>query len=205
MRVFRLDLWRALFILATLLLAAGGPQHPKGTMAEMLRDPAWLRAHALMFLGFVALLFGLLSYAGSTSLPNRTRRWLRLAIVGTLVQTIEMGFHTAAAADSAHLLAGAPTPILTIHLWMAVVIYPFFAMTIIGLILAGARDRVLGSYWIAWLGILGAVAHGVAPPLVIVGKVERATLLFPFLMLLALWLTLAALWPRRAVAPSHRE
>lgn len=197
MRALRLERWRAFFVLATLLLAAGGPQHPRGAMVEMLRNPAWLRAHALMFLGFVALLLGLLSYRRSVPVPHRTQVWLRLAILGTLLQTVEMGFHTAAALDAAHLLAGAATPILTTHLWMAVVAYPFFGLTIGGLILAGAHDRVLGSYWIAWIGILGALAHGLAPPLVIVGKVEGAAVLFPFLMLLALWLTLAAVWPRR--------
>jgi hypothetical protein len=198
MRAVRLDLWRAFFVLATVLLAVGGPQHPRGAMVEMLKDPAWPRAHALMFFGFVALLLGLLSYRRSVPVPPRTQVWLRLATLGTLFQTVEMGFHAAAALDSAHLLAGAATPILTTHLWMAVVAYPLFGLTIIGLIVAGAHDRVLGSYWIAWLGILGALAHGVAPPLIIVGKVEGARVLFPFLMLLALWLTLAAVWPRRA-------
>jgi hypothetical protein len=112
-----------------------------------------------------------------------------------------MGFHTVAAVDHVHVVAGAPTPILTTHLWMAVVVYPLFGLTMAGFILAGVRDRVLGSYWIAWIGVVGALAHGAAPPPVILGKVERASVLFPFLMLLALWLTLAALWPRRASPP----
>ena len=56
---------------------------------------------------------------------------------------------------------------------------------------------MLGSPWIAWLGILGAAAHGAAPPLVVLLEVEWATFLFRLLLLFALWLVLAALWPLR--------
>jgi hypothetical protein len=53
----------------------------------------------------------------------------------------------------------------------------------------------MGSPWIGWLGIAGAVANGQAPPLVILFKIEGARILFPLLLLFALWLILAGLWP----------
>jgi hypothetical protein len=196
LRVLGRDLWRVFFLLATLLLAVGGPQHPRGTMAEMLGDPAWPRAHALMLGGFITLLLGLIAFRRNLRLPWRSQMWLRFAIAGTFLQVVEMAFHAAAAVDHAHLVAGAPTPILTTHLWLTAVAYPVFGLTIVGLIIAGARDRVLGSTWIAWIGGVGAVAHGVAPPLIIVGKIPGAAILFLFLMLLAPWLALAAVWPR---------
>ena len=193
--------WRPLFILSALALLVGGPQHPGGTMAEMLAHPAWVRSHAIVLLGFVLLLIGLILYRRSNAWPDRTSRWARWAIIGTALQAVEMALHTAASVDHANLVAGNPTPVLTTHLRLAVVLYPAFSLSFIGLVIAGVRDRTLGSRWIAWLGILGALAHGAAPPLVGGLGIEDARILFPLLILVALWLLLAALWPAGAAAP----
>lgn len=194
-------LWRPCFILSALLIMIGGPMHPRGTMADMLGHHNWVPSHLLQLAGFIALLAGLILYGRAFVLPDRTRKWLRLAAVGTALQAVEMAFHTAAAVDHANLVAGSSTPVLTAHLWLSVVFYPLFGATIIGLILAAARDRAMGSPWISWLGILGALAHGAAAPLVIVFEVPYARLLFPCVLLLALWLLLAGLWPVRLTAP----
>lgn len=70
-------------------------------------------------------------------------------------------------------------------------------ITVVGLILAGVRDRVLGSRWIAWLGVIGAVAFGAAPFLVVVLQIGWAPILFPIGMLIGVWLILAAVWPSK--------
>lgn len=194
----KLQVWRLCFIVAALFLIVGGPQHPAGTMHEMLGNPRWVPAHSLMFAGFVTLLVGLLVYKRTTSLPGATQRWLRFAIIGTVLQAIEMAMHTAAVVDHDHLGAGQSTPVLTTHLWLSIFFYPIFALTIIGFIIAGMRDHVMGSPWIGWLGIAGALAHGAAPLLVIALDIEGARILFPLLLLFALWLILAGLWPLRA-------
>ena len=191
--------WRLAFILSALLILVGGPQHPDGTMAEMLGHPAWFRAHSLLLAGFVALLVGLFFFRSSSTLPHATRRWTRFAVIGTVLQTVEMVLHTAAAVDHSNLVAGNATPVLTTHLVASVVFYPIFAATFVGLIVVAARDGVLGSRWISWLGIAGLVAHGAAPPLVGFG-IEGARVLFPLLGLFALWLLLAGLWGFRSVS-----
>jgi hypothetical protein len=191
-------LWRVCFIVSALFLIAGGPQHPSGEMHEMLANPKWVPAHSLMLAGFAALLIGLLLYRQAMSLPATTQKWVRFAIIGTVLQTIEMAMHTAAVVDHDHLVAGQSTPVLTTHLWLAVFFYPIFALSIIGFIIAGMRDKVIGSPWIGWLGIVGALAHGAAPPLVVALKIQGAAILFRFLILLALWLILTGLWPLRA-------
>lgn len=201
MSTSRFSAWRILFVIAAVLLLAGGPQHPGGSMAEMLAHPKWFASHALVTAGFAALLLGLMLFRRSSALPERSSRWLRLALIGTFLQVLEMVFHTAASVDHASLMAGRPTPILTTHLFLSVVIYPFFSATLIGFIVAAARDRVLGSPWISWLGILGLVAHGLAAPLVVAGGFIGARILFPMLMLTAIWLLLAAFWPVRDPAP----
>jgi hypothetical protein len=194
----KLQLWRGCFIVSALLLMAGGPQHPGGEMHEMLGNPKWVPAHSLLLAGIVVLLVGLLMFKRTTSLPGATQRWLRFAIIGTVLQTIEMAMHTAAVVDHDHLVAGQSTPVLTTHLWLAVLFYPIFGVTMIGFIIAGMRDHVIGSPWIGWLGIAGALANGLAPPLVVLFKIEGARILFPLLLLLAIWLILAGLWPSRA-------
>ncbi len=193
-------LWRLCFLLAGVLILAGGPLHPGGTMAEMLAHPDWVLSHALMTAAFVLLCAGLALYRRGVPVASRSERWSRLALYGTILQTVEMVLHTAAVVDQPNLVAGRATPVLTAHLWLAVVAYPVFGGTFIGFIVATSRDRVLGSRWIAWLGILGAACHGLAAPIVILFESELARVLFPMVMFLALWLFLAAVWPLRAIA-----
>jgi hypothetical protein len=186
-------------ILAGGLLLAGGPRHPGGTTAEMLADPEWIPAHTLMLAGFLALLTGLVVLSRDP-LTSAMRRWVRLAIAGAALQAVEMVFHTLATFDHANLMAGRTTPILSTHLALAVVAYPLFAASTIGLIVMGARERALGSRWISWIGVIGAVGHGVAAPLTVLTAIPWARRLFPAVVALALWMLLAALWPRRSKA-----
>jgi hypothetical protein len=178
-------------------MVIGGPRHPGGTMAEMLAHPDWVPSHLLTLAGFVSLLVGLILYQRSVVLPDRTRRWVGFAVIGTALQAVEMALHTAASIDQQNLVAGRATPVLTTHLWLAVVLYPIFGVTLVGLIIAGVRDRVLGSVWIAWMGIVGALGHASAAPLVVLLQAEWARNLFPLLALFALWTLLAGLWPIR--------
>lgn len=197
----RFDMWRLGFVAAAVLILVGGPRHPAGTMVEMLGHPDWTFAHVLMLGGFVALGLALLALGRDPTLTPPVRRALRWAIIGTAVQVVEMVLHTLAAVDHANLMAGRPTPILSTHLALAVVAYPFFAATIIVFIVATTRARALGSPFIAWLGVIGALGHGLAAPLTVITTLTWARSLFPLLVLLALWMLLAALWPRRAPAP----
>lgn len=195
--------WRASFFVAAVCILAGGPQHPRGaTMADMLGDPAWVRSHVLVTAGFCALFAGLVLYGRQRDLPRGTRTWLRLALFATALQLVEMVLHTASVVDHGNLVAGRATPVLSAHLGLAVIAYPVFGVLFAGLIVAGARDRALGSRYLAWLGVLGALAHGAAAPLVVTFGITQARILFPMVMLLALWLVFTALMRLRAPAAS---
>lgn len=190
--------WRVLFLVAAATIIVGGMHHPRGRMVDMLAHPDWTWSHSVILVGFLAFLVGLVLYRRAASpLPARTARWLRLALWGTALQAVEMVFHTVSVVDAGHLAAGASTPVLTTHLVLAVLLYPIFGLTMIGFIVATARDRALASPWVSWLGILGAAAHGLSAPLVVGLRIPQAGILFPLLMLLALWMALAALWPLR--------
>lgn len=193
--------WRVLFLVAAATIIVGGMNHPRGRMVDMLAHPDWTWSHSVILVGFLAFLGGLVQYRRAASpLPARTARWLRFALWGTVLQAVEMAFHTVSVVDAEHLAAGASTPVLTIHLVLAVLLYPVFGATVIGFIVATARDRSMASPWVSWIGILGAAAHGLSAPLVVGLRIPQAGILFPLLMLLALWLALAALWPLRAPA-----
>jgi hypothetical protein len=197
--------WRGSLALSALLIFIGGPMHPGGTMAEMLANPSWLPGHALVFAGFVALAVGLVLYGRDADLPPASRRWLRLAVIGTVLQAIEMAVHTAAYVDAANLVAGRATPVLTTHLWLSILFYPVFGITMAGFLVFAWRERTLGSPWTNWMGIAGALAHGAAPPLVLLLELESARVLFPMVVLFALWTLTAAVWPPRvrATAAAH--
>lgn len=205
----RFGTWRGLFVLAGVLIVIGGMNHPRDpSMAAMLANPDWVWSHTVLLFGFLALVGGLVLYGRATERPPRTRRWLKWAVIGSVLQSIEMVLHTASVVDAEHLAAHAATPVLNVHLTMTVLFYPIFAATVIGFILATVRDRSLGSPWLAWLGILGAAAHGTAPLLVIAlpflfdVTIPQAGILFPMLMLFALWLVISGLWPLRTTARS---
>lgn len=196
--------WRLAFLAAGVLIAAGGSQHPRDpTMAEMLANPSWTMSHVVVTAGFAALLAGLWCFRRGAGAG--LRRAATIALAGTALQAIEMVVHTAAVVDHGHLVAGQPTPVLSTHLAMAVALYPVFALTLIQFIVAGTRQRMVGSPWIAWLGIIGAAAHGLSAPLVAGLGITGARILFPMLLLFALWLVLAAVWPARVESPRGVE
>jgi hypothetical protein len=188
---------RGAFVLAGVLMLAGGPLHPDGTMAQMLLHPNWVLSHALMTCGFAALVLGTFLLPPGVTWTAGARRWRQLALAGAVLQTIEMVFHTVSYVDANNLVAGQSTPVLSTHLALSVVCYPAFGATWIGFIIATARERLFGPPWIAWLGVAGALAHGLSAPLVVGLGVEGARILFPLLMLFALWSILGAVWPVR--------
>ncbi len=195
----RIRYWRVCFLIAAAGILAGGPMHPKGTMPEMLGNSTWVPAHSLMLAGFIALLIALILLRRETGLSEGMQKWSKLAVVATLLQAIEMALHDAATLDRTHLLLGQSTPILTTHLWLAVLIYPLFAIIMAGFILIAMRDRAVESKWIGWIGILGLIGHGISAPLVVAAGRAGASGLFALLTLFAIWMLLAALWP----APKH--
>ena len=104
---FRFDSWRLWFAAAGLLMALGGPRHPAGSMLEMLQHPDWFMAHALVTLGYAAMVAGLLAFSKSSANTPGMKRWTRFAIVGTALQTLEMAVHTAAMVDAGNALLAA--------------------------------------------------------------------------------------------------
>jgi hypothetical protein len=200
-------MWRALFLAAGVMLAAGGPRHPGGTMLEMLQHEDWFISHLLMTIGYALMTAGLVAFSRTALNTPAMARWTKLAIAGTVLQTIEMAVHTAAMVDAPHLAAGHATPILSTHLVMALLFYPIFGAATAIFFIKGMRERVVGSPWFAWIGIIGTIANGMAPVLVGGFGWMQARILFPFMIGIAVYLILAAVWPtarQAAAAPARR-
>lgn len=187
--------WRGLFAAGGVTITVGGSMHPGGSMADMLAHPDWFLSHALVSAGFAFITAGLWLWGRARALPRRSARWWRIGLAATLLQTLDMLLHTSAMVDHPRLVAGEPTPVLTAHLLLTAIVYPIFALCTIAFIVAAARDEVLGSRWIAWLGIGGAIGHGLAGPLVVIWNVGWARALFPLIVLVALWYVAAACLP----------
>ena len=193
--------WRWLFMAGGLVYFAGSLQHPRGTMVEMLADPVWVRGHATIVVGIILMIAGLVTFRRSRSHSTQLGHWLRIAVIVSALEAVEMTIHTVANVDATALANGVSTPVLTTHLWLATLVYPLFGVVFACLIVAGLRNGELGSKWIAPIGLAGAVAHGVVMPLVLMFEIASATILFPIAALgISFWFVLAGLWfPRQAM------
>jgi hypothetical protein len=172
----------------------------------MLVDPAWIPSHTAVFVGLLLMTIGLVIFRRSSRVSPKMDRWLAFTSVMAILETVEMGLHTMAYVDAGALAHGSlhlgfSTPVLTVHIWMATLVYTRFAVAMIGLILMGQRERILGSPWVNWLGLLGAVAHASVMWLVVVFQIDGAAILFPiYALTLSLWFILAGVWPNRQPA-----
>lgn len=200
--------WRVLMFVGALLVGGGGMQHPGGQMAEMLADPGWFQSHATATVGFLVLSLGMMLFRRTTAPASRTRWWAGIATVMLACEAVEMAVHTMAYVDApaariAMMSAtgeGPATPVLSTHLIMATIIYPITGLVLVGLMVAGMKEKALGSKWIVPLGFIGAVTHAVVMPLVYLANIGAAAILFPMITFLVLWFCLAAVWPVPRVA-----
>lgn len=192
-------LWRPLFVIGGILYVGGGSQHPRGEMVEMLADPVWFRAHIIVAVGLLVVTAGLVMFRRTQQPTSSLRQWLLFAVAATALETVEMVIHAMAYVDAEALALGRSTPVLITHAWLATLVYPVFAAAVIGIILAGQRERSVGSPLFGWLGIFGAAVHGIVMVPVFIFEIGPATVLFPVAVIsLALWFILAGIWPMRA-------
>ena len=188
--------WRLTLGLAGLFLFVGGPLHPRddpslgfdGATAMMLADPNWVPSHALMLVGFVLILLGLIGLARSGLLGDSSSPLMRVAVVGAVVAVVEGVLHLVAVVDGESLRAGASTPILNAHLALAVVAYPLLGLPLAAVAWFGGRARVLTHPIVGALGVLGSVSHGIAAPIVVLSRDARFAVLFMGTMFMAIWL-----------------
>jgi hypothetical protein len=197
----RIASWRPFLFVAGVLMIAGSATHPRDpSMQQMLMNPIWVPSHSLMLGGYVSLLASLFLLHRSGGGP--VGRWMKIALAGTALQTLEAFFHLISVVDADRLQAGHATPVFTAHTLLGGVGYPLFALVAMALVIAGARTRTLGRWWIAPLGVLGALLPGLAGILVIWMGMGDVGVLFAGIAIFGLWEIAAALLPVRGAAGS---
>jgi hypothetical protein len=191
--------WRLLFGGGGLVMAIGGPLHPRDeTMHAMLINPDWFPSHMAQLVGFAMMTLGMMRYRRLLPHSAAVHRWSGLAALALALQTVEMAFHLASMVDADKLAAGAATPILSTHIVLAVTIYPLLAILMSGFVVAAAKTRELGNPWLAPLAIFGLVAQAVAVALVVGLDMQAARIGFPMVMAFAVWTVVVSLMPVRS-------
>jgi hypothetical protein len=163
----------------------------------MLADRAWVPAHALLLVSFVLAAAGLAGLARSRVLSAAGTLAARVAVAGAALSTVEMTFHLAAVTERHAFAVGRSAPIVSIHMALAVVAYPVFGLAIAALAII-ERGR-LGRLWRAAcvVGALGAIAHGVSAPIVVLSRDQQFSPLFKGAASMAIWfVVLSVVAPR---------
>ena len=190
-------------IVAGILMLVGGQFHPRvdisldfdAAVGGMLADPLWREGHIITLVGLVVLGVALFAILRSGSLsPNRNVALIGLlALVGTLLRSVEMVPHIFQNLETAEVLTGGSTPINDFHLILQAFTNPVFGIGIAALSVVGARTRTLGHWIVSPLGVLGGIAFAIAGPAVLITKQPEFALLFLGAVGIALWFTLAGI------------
>src|SRR5438045_2893054 len=119
------------------LLFVGGGMHPPPDVtrsfddatAGMMADPRWVPGHALLLIGYLLLIPGLIGHGRAAAPATRLASWF--AVAGAALSVVEMSFHLAAVVDLGALRAGGATPILNTHLVLATLAQPLLGGSIV--------------------------------------------------------------------------
>jgi hypothetical protein len=207
--------WRLLLTGGGLAFLVGAGLHPRAdSPADMMADPSWVPAHLTVLIGVLLQLGGLIAYRNARQLSGGAAKWLKLVLFGTALLSVEMAVHTIAYVDAeaarqyntileAALAFGGV--VLSIHLWLSLVAYTIYGVTLVGFILTNQKAHAIGSPWIGWIGVIGGVSQASVMPLIMFSPLEGTGKLFPIAALtMSLWFVLAGLWPvRRSEEPTR--
>lgn len=188
--------WRSFFVLAGVLVLAGGSQHPDAVQgvpynvhtADMTADAMWVPAHLLMLAGFLALFVALLAARGDAGFRARAGWTLTPALVGAALSVVELVFHTAAKVDHDALLDGGSAPIALTHESLAVVAYPVLGLSLAFLAWRLATGAPAWMWVVAAVGIAGGLLQAVSAPLVIGTQDQEYSPIFKGAILICAWL-----------------
>ncbi|KAF0845695.1 hypothetical protein [Nocardia caishijiensis] len=204
------------FVVAAVLFGVGGQLHPIGSggniddhLVSMFTSDLWNASHLLQMVGLLlaASMYVLARRQGVFGPAVAT--WLTVAAVGTAFAGLELIPHVAAASEADALRDHAHTPILDFHMTMQVLASPALGLTTAALAIAVAREARTTAAWILGaIGLVSGVASSFAGPLVVLTRDIDYSILFPFQMGVAIWLSgtgIRLARTGRAGAPSPRK
>lgn len=185
----------AVFGVGGLLLAVGGGMHPHetdGTMEQsllaLIGSPAWLPAHAVLLVGILTAIVGLVLLRRHHAFPRSVRPWLTGTIVAWTVAAPEFVPHLLAGSEHDALATGGSTPMVDTHLAMSVVTNPLVGIGGALLAVAVARAaRTRPARVLAVFAAVGGLAFSAAAPLLLATGNPQLSNLFSAQALLDVW------------------
>lgn len=193
-RDVRISWWPWAMIASAVTFVVGGLLHPDGDpslpeaagLAAWIGDALWVPSHALILVGAILLVPGLLGLLGAhPGLSTGARRAGWAAVAGAVLWAIESVPHLGAAAETAAAAAGEPTPILMTHQVLSLLAYPLVGLSTAALAVLGGRALAHPAF--AVLAVVGGVAWSIAPWSVGPLGLEQLAFLFPVGILMAVW------------------
>src|SRR5689334_23042063 len=157
-------------ILGGIAFIAGGATHPGGSgvgnktqqLHEMLVQPSWYPAHALLLAAMILFATGIFAMSRTSGLPrSMATATTVVAGVGALA-TAGMTAHLLAALEADSLAAGHPTTISQVQTWNETIVDTLWAVSIVFLAVAGGLSRTVGNRITLALGVVGGLAFALA-------------------------------------------
>ena len=211
------DRWRIWLAAGAICMMAGGRLHPsfdysQSTFDRIVASPlfssAWVPVHALILIGLILVTVGLAGLVRSGLLSRSARVAGRIAVAGGVLSALEMIFHLFAFVERDAAVTTGHTPIIDIHQALQVPSHPMLGFAVAALTIFEA-GRLRGSrvVWV-WriatvVGLLGALAHGLAGPVVVLTRNAEFGNLFagagPMALYLGVYALLAGRFRREAL------
>jgi len=193
-REVRISWWPWAMIAAAVAYVTGGLLHPDmdptlpeaAALAAWIGDALWVPSHALILVGSILLLPGLLGLLSARpGLSTGARRAGWVAVAGAVLWAVEGLPHVGAATESAAAAAAQPTPILFSHQLLSLLAYPLLGLTVAALAVLGGRQ--LAHPVFAVFAVVGGLAWSIAPWGVGPLGIGALGALFPVGILMAVW------------------
>jgi hypothetical protein len=183
----------AFLVIGGVAFFAGGATHPTDSgegskvaqLHEMLVDPMWYPAHALLLAAmacFAAAFIALRLWGG---LDATMATLTGIVSVIAVLATIAMTLHLFAAAGAAGIADGDKTLVYHLQTWNETIVNPLWSLGIAVIAVAGGLTRTLGNPVTIALGLVGGLAFALATATI--AFTDRFDPLFPVASLLGIW------------------
>lgn len=172
---------------------AGGAMHPGDSgegnkieqLHEMLVQPIWYPAHALLLLSMGLFAAGILAISRRSDLSDGMVRVTKTVGGIGVLATVGMTVHLFGALEAESLEAGRPTLLSTVQTLNETIINTPWALSIAFLAVAGGLTRTVGNRITIALGLVGGLALALAAATV--PFTDRFDPLFAFGSLIGIW------------------
>jgi hypothetical protein len=188
-----------LLVLGGVTFFAGGAVHPGDSgegskvsqLHEMMVDPMWYPAHALLLAAMACFAAAVLGFRRRGGLGSGMATVTGVVSVIAVVATIGMTLHLFAALGADGIADGEKTALYHVQTWNETIVDPLWGLGIAALAVAGGLTRSLGNPITLALGLVGGLAFAMASATI--AFTDRFDTLFPLASLIGIWAVVVGL------------